>query len=254
MRRRPADDATVTSSRHLPGPVPVANFEARAKFEPAHGRTRSWRNRRVHRGSGMSRTTAVRAVVIVMRVTILKASGDRVGGLLTYYAGLVEDRERSGPTRGRWTTTWIREEPPVRKCVGGASTRRSRLRNRCRSSGPCHRSTRPGRGPRRPRHRSRGGVGLVRASPGSDPPRPRRRAPGRHPRLGRGRVPSAHVPGDGPAAANPTRGDRREGPRPLGAVAVVGGRVRPTRRRGARFLKFQQRRRRQRRYCATEPS
>ncbi|QYG93555.1 relaxase domain-containing protein [Iamia sp. SCSIO 61187] len=36
----------------------------------------------------------------MMRVTTLKAAGDRLGGLLTYYAGLAEDRQRSGPQRG----------------------------------------------------------------------------------------------------------------------------------------------------------
>ncbi|QYG91000.1 relaxase domain-containing protein [Iamia sp. SCSIO 61187] len=36
----------------------------------------------------------------MMRVTTLKAAGDRLGGLLAYYAGLAEDRQRPGPPRG----------------------------------------------------------------------------------------------------------------------------------------------------------
>ena len=42
-------------------------------------------------------------VVVVMRVTTLKASADKLPGLLAYYAGLAEDRERPGrrPGSGR---------------------------------------------------------------------------------------------------------------------------------------------------------
>jgi conjugative relaxase-like TrwC/TraI family protein len=39
-------------------------------------------------------------VVVVMRVTTLKATADRLSGLLAYYAGLAEDRGRPGPGRG----------------------------------------------------------------------------------------------------------------------------------------------------------
>ena len=38
--------------------------------------------------------------VVVMRVTTLKASAGRLGGLLAYYAGLAEDRGHDGPGRG----------------------------------------------------------------------------------------------------------------------------------------------------------
>jgi conjugative relaxase-like TrwC/TraI family protein len=38
--------------------------------------------------------------IVVMRVTTLKASSDRLGGLLAYYTGLAEDRGRDGPRRG----------------------------------------------------------------------------------------------------------------------------------------------------------
>jgi len=42
----------------------------------------------------------MRAVVVVMRVTTLKATSARLPGLLAYYAGLAEDRERPGVGRG----------------------------------------------------------------------------------------------------------------------------------------------------------
>ncbi len=51
---------------------------------------------------------------VVMRVTTLKASGERLGGLLAYYAGLAEDRERSGPGRGPIDYYLDPEEPPGR--------------------------------------------------------------------------------------------------------------------------------------------
>jgi hypothetical protein len=39
-------------------------------------------------------------VVDVMRVTTLKATAAKLPGLLAYYAGLAEDRERPSPGRG----------------------------------------------------------------------------------------------------------------------------------------------------------
>ena len=56
----------------------------------------------------------VRAVVVVMRVTTLKASSDRLPGLLAYYAGLAEDRERPGLGRGPVDYYLDPEEPPGR--------------------------------------------------------------------------------------------------------------------------------------------
>lgn len=35
-----------------------------------------------------------------MRATTLKASADRLDGLLDYYAGLADDQKRQGPGRG----------------------------------------------------------------------------------------------------------------------------------------------------------
>ncbi|MBX3314692.1 MAG: relaxase domain-containing protein [Actinobacteria bacterium] len=49
-----------------------------------------------------------------MRVTTLKASADRVGGLLAYYAGLAEDRDRPGPARGPVDYYLDPDEPPGR--------------------------------------------------------------------------------------------------------------------------------------------
>ncbi len=50
-----------------------------------------------------------------MRVTTLKAGADRLGGLLDYYAGLAEDRERPGrPARGPVDYYLDPDEPPGR--------------------------------------------------------------------------------------------------------------------------------------------
>jgi conjugative relaxase-like TrwC/TraI family protein len=49
-----------------------------------------------------------------MRVTTLKASADRVGGLLTYYVGLADDRSRPGPARGPVDYYLDPDEPPGR--------------------------------------------------------------------------------------------------------------------------------------------
>ena len=66
-------------------------------------------------------------VVVVMRVTTLKATADKLRGLLAYYAGLGRGPGRYGPAAGRWTTTWIRTS---RRAVVGSGPRRAR-----RSSG-----------------------------------------------------------------------------------------------------------------------
>lgn len=62
----------------------------------------------------MSCGLVVRAVVVVMRVTTLKASSDRLPGMLAYYAGLAEDRERPGLGRGPVDYYLDPEEPPGR--------------------------------------------------------------------------------------------------------------------------------------------
>lgn len=51
-----------------------------------------------------------------MRVTTLKASADRLDGLLSYYAGLAEDRGRPGPGPGRGPVDYYLDpdEPPGR--------------------------------------------------------------------------------------------------------------------------------------------
>lgn len=49
-----------------------------------------------------------------MRVTTLKAAGDRLAGLVDYYAGLAEDRERSGAGRGPADYYLDPDEPPGR--------------------------------------------------------------------------------------------------------------------------------------------
>jgi len=53
-------------------------------------------------------------VVVVMRVTTLKATADKLPGLLAYYAGLAEDREQ--PCRGRGPVDYYvdPDEPPGR--------------------------------------------------------------------------------------------------------------------------------------------
>jgi conjugative relaxase-like TrwC/TraI family protein len=53
-------------------------------------------------------------VVVVMRVTTLKVPAAKVGGLLAYYAGLAEDRERPGPGRGPADYYLDPDEPPGR--------------------------------------------------------------------------------------------------------------------------------------------
>lgn len=49
-----------------------------------------------------------------MRVTTLKVPAANVGGLLAYYAGLAEDRDRSGPARGPVDYYLDPDEPPGR--------------------------------------------------------------------------------------------------------------------------------------------
>jgi conjugative relaxase-like TrwC/TraI family protein len=49
-----------------------------------------------------------------MRVTTLKASTERLGGLLSYYAGLAEDRDRPSPGRGPVDYYLDPHEPPGR--------------------------------------------------------------------------------------------------------------------------------------------
>lgn len=62
----------------------------------------------------MSGGRSPRTVAIVMRVTTLKASADRLGGLLAYYAGLAEDREQPGSARGPVDYYLDPDEPPGR--------------------------------------------------------------------------------------------------------------------------------------------
>lgn len=52
--------------------------------------------------------------VPVMRVTTLKAAGDRLARLVDYYAGLAEDRDRPGPGRGPVDYYLDPDEPPGR--------------------------------------------------------------------------------------------------------------------------------------------
>ncbi len=58
-------------------------------------------------------------VVVVMRVTTLKASAARLPGLLAYYAGLAEDRQHPGPGRGPVDYYLDPDEPPGRWWGGG---------------------------------------------------------------------------------------------------------------------------------------
>ena len=58
-------------------------------------------------------------VVVVMRVTTLKATAAKLPGLLAYYAGLAEDRERPGPGRGPVDYYLDPDEPPGRWTGGG---------------------------------------------------------------------------------------------------------------------------------------
>ena len=50
----------------------------------------------------------------MIRVTTLKAAGDRLARLVDYYAGLAEDRDRSGPGRGPVDYYLDPDEPPGR--------------------------------------------------------------------------------------------------------------------------------------------
>lgn len=91
-------------------------------------------------------------VVVVMRVTTLKATAAKLPGLLAYYAGLAEDRE-PGPGRGPVDYYLDPDEPPGRWRGGGhqalgldGNVEGSELRT--------HRAHRGGRTPlRRPRER-----------------------------------------------------------------------------------------------------
>jgi len=60
-------------------------------------------------------------VVVVMRVTTLKATAAKLPGLLTYYAGLAEDRERPPEAPGRGPVDYYLDpaEPPGRWKGGG---------------------------------------------------------------------------------------------------------------------------------------
>ena len=58
-------------------------------------------------------------MVVVMRVTTLKATAARLPGLLAYYAGLVEDREHPGPGRGPVDYYLDPDEPAGRWWGGG---------------------------------------------------------------------------------------------------------------------------------------
>ncbi len=52
-----------------------------------------------------------------MRVTTLKASAEKLPGLLDYYAGLAEDSERPGPGRGP-VDYYLDPDEPTRPMVG----------------------------------------------------------------------------------------------------------------------------------------
>ena len=58
-------------------------------------------------------------MVVVMRVTTLKATAAKLPGLLAYYAGLAEDREQPGPGRGPVDYYLDPDEPPGRWRGGG---------------------------------------------------------------------------------------------------------------------------------------
>ncbi len=62
----------------------------------------------------MSGGMSVWMVVVVMRVTTLKATAAKLPGLLVYYAGLAEDQQGSGPARGPVDYYLDPEEPPGR--------------------------------------------------------------------------------------------------------------------------------------------
>ncbi len=57
-------------------------------------------------------------VVVVMRVTTLKATVDKLPGLLAYYAGLAEDREHPGPGRGP-VDYYLDPDEPLGRWWGG---------------------------------------------------------------------------------------------------------------------------------------
>lgn len=57
-------------------------------------------------------------VVVVMRVTTLKAAADKLPGLLAYYAGLAEDREHPGPGRGP-VDYYLDPDEPLGRWWGG---------------------------------------------------------------------------------------------------------------------------------------
>lgn len=61
----------------------------------------------------------MRIVDAMMRVTTLKASADKLSGLLAYYAGLAEDREPPGLGRGPVDYYLDPDEPPGRWWGGG---------------------------------------------------------------------------------------------------------------------------------------
>lgn len=114
--------------------------------------------------------TAVWSVVVVMRCTTLKASDEKLGKLLDYYAGLAEDRGRPGRlSRGPVDYYLDPDEPPGQWWGPGAarsgSTARS-LANNCESCSMAA-TKRPGRS-------SAGSSGRSRR--GGAPPRPRQPA------------------------------------------------------------------------------
>ena len=74
-------------------------------------RAGGWRNTT---GSGTVRTTSMWIVDSMMRVTTLKASADKLSGLLAYYAGLAEDRGWPGVGRGPVDYYLDPDEPPGR--------------------------------------------------------------------------------------------------------------------------------------------
>ena len=79
-----------------------------------------WRERVVPR----RRTAAgcpCRLVVVgpVMRVTTLKASAEKLSGLLDYYAGLAEDQRSAGP--GSWSGGLLPRPGRTTRAAGGAT-------------------------------------------------------------------------------------------------------------------------------------
>ena len=120
--------------------------------------------------SGRSGTTSVWMVVVVMRVTTLKASAAGLGGLLDYYAGLAEDRAAAGPGAGSG-----RLLPRPRRAAGrwwGDGRGGARPRRRGRRRGPAGAARGPP--PRSPAGGWAGGSATRR--PGGSTPRSRRRS------------------------------------------------------------------------------